>query len=218
MKKINTLFVVLAGTLSLTSCSKDLKNDARRLNEELNQLEAANDSLKDRINQTSYVLHLDAPANIKTILTNNEGKQAVFERQYLFKQTNTFSHCMVKNANGSYDIRIIRYLDPGSSEYCRLQFTYDPSTKLISDKSVVHYWLDPIMYEAYIEYRALPNTAGLTIDITVESINTSTGEIALTAKAAGTGEYTKNANAPYPGQPISTTLSFKGRLEVMLRD
>lgn len=204
--------------MTITSCTKDLKDDARKLKEELEKLQAENDELKNSASNTSRTVGLDNPLKVTTVLTDFDNNQVTMERTYKFKASNSTSSYLLKNNDNTYKILIIRYRDAISIENCAISFTYNPSTKAITNKVISQqWWPDNEPSEWWIEYSGGENTAGLTREINIESIDLTTGEISLTAKASATGEYTRNGNGPYEGQPMSTTISYKGKLGVFTR-
>lgn len=201
-----TFGLLLAGCALTTSCNKDLKNDIQEL--------------QGRVNEVESILGANEPITATSTFTDNANATRTVTGTYKFKAGNNGTQKMVNNGNGTFDVYIERFSDVDWYEGAWISFTYNPTSKAITNKKGGHYWGDEDSYGNQTRYDATkPN--GLTLDITVDKIDVTTGDISLKFAASGTSQYTSEAPAtwsPNPGKPMSTTFDFTGKLKVFTKN
>ncbi|OQP47442.1 hypothetical protein A4H97_08075 [Niastella yeongjuensis] len=227
MKKLLIIFGVFVIGSSLVSCNKKLKDDIDDLKSQVTDLKNQNDSLKtatdtlksyhDALQQqlkgVINSLGSDEPITAVTTFTDNSGATRTVTGVYKFKSTGYQTQMAIKNSDGSYDIYIQRLSDVLGEEYAWVEFTYNPATKAITNYDGGQQWsdLDPYGDEAY--YNSSYGGAGLTFNVTVDSFNTTTGDISMKFAASTTAAYT-GGNIPNAGKPTSTNFTFTGKLTI----
>jgi hypothetical protein len=128
---------------------------------------------------------------------------------------------MDDNGDGTYDIYIERFSDVEWYEGAWVAFTYNPTTKAVTNKRGGQYWNDEDPYYNNARYDENYVNTGLTFTITVNSLNPATGDISLNFSASGTAAYTNAVYyyyVPNAGKPVSTTFSFAGKLKVFTQN
>jgi len=213
------LGVLITGALTFTSCTKNLKDDINDLKNQVDTLHRSNDSIAGRLNGIELILGANEPLTGSTNFTDNNNATRTVNFNYQFKAGNINTHYAQELANGKFNIFIRRFSDVEIAEEARIAFIYDAATKEITNKEVAHYWNNADNYTDRAAYGIyVTNHPGLSITITVNSFNPTTGEISLTANASADAAYsaavTQYVFAPNPGKPYSTTLSFSGKLKV----
>lgn len=202
MKKLFLIFGVLIAGSPFVSCKK-MKDDIK--------------DLKDQVNTLNRQLGADEPITATTTFEDKSGATKTATGTYYFKSTDYYSQSMIKNSDGSYDVRIERYEGADGTDGVSLRFTYNPTTKAVTKISGSHDWTDADPYQNYAEYSG--TYAGLTMNVTVESLDLTTGAISVKFSASGTAAYTAVVtDNPNPGKPCSTNFSFVGKLKAFERN
>lgn len=218
MKKSSVIFSALvAGATLFSSCNKNLKDDVRDLEKQVKELESHNSELKEQIGNIENALGSDEPIEATTTFVDDNNVTRTIKDKYPFKAGNNVTQRLVENGDGTYDIYIERFSDVMWYEGAWVAFTYNPSTKEITNKRGGQYWDDEDAYYNNARYDQNLYTQGLTLTITVNSLNVSTGAISLKFSAAATSEYTSNIYyyyTPNPGKQMSTEFTFTGKLKL----
>ena len=219
MKKPVLVFgMLVAGGLAFTSCNKNLKDDIKDLKSKVDTLNKHNSELQEQIDNIEVIFGANEPITATTTFTDNNNATKTIKESYYFKSTASQTQRMEQDENGNYLIYIERFKDvwSGDGGGAWVAFTYNPTSKAITDKRGGHYWWDTDVYENRARYSELDEENGLTINITIDKISTTTGEISLKFSATGNETYTDNIgdNAPNPGKPMSTNFNFTGKLVV----
>ncbi|NII26483.1 bZIP transcription factor [Pseudoflavitalea sp. X16] len=218
MKKSSVIFSALvAGAALFSSCNKNLKDDIRDLEKQVKELEDHNSELKEQIGDIKNSLGSDEPIEATTTFVDDNNVTRTIKDKYHFKAGNNQTQRLVQKSDGNYDIYIERFSDVMWYEGAWLAFTYNPATKEITNKRGGQYWDDEDAYYDNARYDYNLYQQGLTFNITLDSINLSTGAIALKFSATATGEYTGNAYSyysPNPGKEMSTNFTFTGKLKL----
>lgn len=210
--------VFIAGSLALTSCTKDLKNDINDLKTKTASQHGQIDSLANRLDSVDIILGFNEPIIVTTTFTDNADNTRTIKDTCSFKRNDNGSQYARERADGSYNIYIQRWGGLWSDEEVYVSFRYNPATKTISEKKVLHVWNDADDYYDRADYgNAYSTDPGLTINITVNSFNLTTGQISLNVSASGDADYARlmyyNGDAPND-KPYSTSLSFNGKVKV----
>jgi hypothetical protein len=219
MKKTVVIFSLLvAGAILFPSCTKDLKNDIKKLKGQVDELKKDNQELKDQIDGIDSILGSNEPMDVTTTFVDDNGATRTVSGVYKFKSANAYTQWMINNGDGTYHIHMQRFGDVGGGENAEIEFTYNPTTKLSTNKWIVHEWSDhdPYYNNVYYDGNNSPGPAPV-ITITVNSFNPATGDISLNVSASGDAAYTSDVPyywVPKAGKPVSTTLSFAGKLKL----
>ncbi len=212
--------LLIASSL-LTSCTKNLKNDVNDLKKQVDSLNKYNSELKGQVGNLHAILGNDEPiAAVTTFVDNNNATRKV-EDVYKFKANNYSTQSMIKNDDGTYDIYIERFSDVNWNEGALVGFTYNPVTKALSHKRGRHYWNNSDPYTSNARYEEDYYSNGLTLNITINHIDVTTGDISLNFSAAGTAAYTSGIYyyyVPNPGKPVSTSFTFSGKCKVFTQN
>lgn len=201
MKRSFVIFCALmAGALSFSSCNKDLKDD---------------------INELRNQLGTDEPITATTTFTDKNNVERKVVGTYKFKGAATYSNALIKNSNGTYEIRINRFETVDSETGCYLEFTYDAANKKVLSKESGHYWeeMSASSGEAYV-YEGDEPIAGLTFNVDIKSIDLEAGHINVEVKIEGSKEYAlaHEYSVPNKNSGFATTFSFNGKLKKFERD
>jgi hypothetical protein len=216
MKKIIYIICILfVGTTFLSSCNKKLKDDLDSLEKELADL-------KERENQTREILGSNEPIQASTQFVDDNGDTRTIKSTLSFKANDYSTQYMEEDADGNYWIYIERFgdvdgYDNSDAESAYIGFLYNTTTNEITNKDIYHEWLSNGPYDDNISYYENWEPAP-TINLTLNNINVSTGNISLTVTASGDGDYTNYWGGPNNGESVSTTLSFTGKLKVFAYD
>jgi len=221
MKKLAIIFGVLIAGSPFVSCKK-MKDDIKDLKNQVSDLEKKNDTLKTwnsalqaQLNGVINSLGSDEPITATTTFTDDDGKTRTVTGTYKFKSTDYYTQSMYNNNDGTYDIYIERFSDVRWKEGAWVYFTYNPTTKAVTNISGGHYWND---YDPYYDNVYYYGTyTGLTKSLTVESFDMTTGAISIKFACSGTSAYTtaiSQYDSPNQGAPVATTFSFAGKLKV----
>jgi hypothetical protein len=217
MKKSFVIFSMLvAGATLFSSCNKKLKDDISDLEKKVNELKKHNSELQEQVNGVENILGSNEPIAATTTFVDNNDATRTITGVYKFKGGNNETQHMIKNDDGTYDIYIERISDVGWEEGAWVGFTYNPTTKAVTNKRGGQYWDDQDPYYDNVRYDE-DYTTGLTFNITVNSLNVATGDISLNFSASGTAAYTNAVEyyyVPNKGKPVSTTFTFAGKLKV----
>lgn len=210
MKKLLIAIGIFAIGSSLVSCNKKLKDDISDLKSQVNDLKNQNDTLKN-------ILGSDEPISATTTFTDNAGATRTVSGVYKFKSSDYATQKAVKNSDGTYYIYIERFSDVSWYEGVRAEFTYNPTNKAVTDIYVTHYWDDEDPYYDRARYMSSYTGTGLTLNLTVDNFDTTTGAISMKFAAAGTAAYTSaisSSYSPNQGKPVATNFSFAGKLKI----
>ena len=215
MKKL--FITLLVAPLLFASCNKKLKEDIKELDGQVNDLKSKNEALQNQINGVSSILGSNEPITATTSFLDDNGNSITWTDTYNFKSGNYETQYMEENNDGTYTIYIERFSDVEWYEGAWASFTYNPTTGGITDKRGGQYWDWNRSFNSYAYY--YDNTTGCTINITLSSISTSTGDISLSFTATGNDTYATNTNyLPNDNEGATTTFSFTGKLKVFPKD
>lgn len=222
MKKLVIIFGVLIAGSPFVSCKK-LKDDIKDLQSQVNDLKDQNDTLKtrnsalkDQLDGIASAIGSNEPITATTTFQDNSGATRTVTASYKFKSIDYYTQSMYNNGDGTYEIYIERFGDVNWNEGVNLGFTYNPTTKAVSNIYTVHYWNDADAYYDNARYSS-SYTTGLTMNLNVESFDLATGAISLKFSASGTSAYTNAAPSYYSpnvGKPVTTNYSFIGKLRL----
>jgi hypothetical protein len=202
MKKLLIIFSVAIAVSPFVSCKK-MKDDIK--------------DLKDQVNTLNRQLGADEPITATTTFDDNTGATRTVKGTYYFKTTDYYSQRMIKNSDGTYAIRIERFEGADGTDGAGVSFTYNPTTKAVTNISGSHDWTDADPYKNYVEYSG--TYTGLTMTVTVDNLDVTTGAISVKFSASGTAAYTAVVtDNPNPGKPCSTNFSFVGKLKIFDRN
>ncbi|MDF2191524.1 hypothetical protein [Paraflavitalea sp. CAU 1676] len=213
------LGIIMSGSLAFTSCTKDLKNDISDLKKEVDSLHSSNDSIAGRLNGIDIILGANEPIVATTTFTDNSNATRTIKSTYKFKAGNSSTQVARGYADGTYEIYIERFGDVEWDEGAAVRFRYNPTTKAITEKRVYHYWDNADAYQDRAYYGEGYDThEGLTINITVNNFNITTGEISLNVSASGNADYATAVYnwgyAPANGKAYNTAFTFAGKVKV----
>lgn len=218
MKKPVFLFgILVAGTFAFSSCTKNLKDDIKDLQKQVDSLDKSNSELDEKIKDIENAIGSNEPIAVTSTFVDDNSVTRTIKDVYRFKSSGSSTHSLRQLNNGTYEVYIERFSDVDWWEGAWIAFTYAPSTKAITRKRGGHYWEDYNPYNNRTRYDGINYTgSGLTIDINLKNLNLTTGEIALDFSANATADYTNTytSNSPNPGQAMSTTFSFTGKLRL----
>jgi hypothetical protein len=226
MKKLVIIFGVLIAGSPFVSCKK-LKDDIKELQSQVNDLEKQNDTLKgknsalkEQLDGIASAIGSNEPITATTTFQDNNGATKTVSSAYKFKSIDYYTQSMFNNGDGTYEIYIERFGDINWNEGAWIQFTYNPTTKAATNIASNHYWRDYDSYNDNARYSG-SYTTGLTMSVTIDSLNITTGATSLKFSASGTSAYTTAAPSyysPNQGKPVSTTLTFVGKLKLFTQD
>jgi hypothetical protein len=221
MKKLVIIFGVLIAGSPFVSCKK-LKDDIKDLQSQVNDLGKQNDTLKnnnaalkEQLDGIANVLGTNEPMTVSTNYKDDNGGTRTVSGVYKFKSSDYQTQRLMKNNDGTYDVFVARFGDITTEEYAYFYFTYNPSTKAVTDISGAHNWENSDPYNDRIEYYG--GYSGLTMNVTVDSLNTTTGATSLKFSASGTDAYTNaisQYDSPNQGTAVSSNFSFVGKLKL----
>jgi hypothetical protein len=211
MKKLVIIFGVLIAGSPFVSCKK-LKDDIK-------DLQHKNSQLQEQLNGVMNTLGSDEPISATTTFEDNNGKTRTVTGLYRLKSADYSTQKMVKNNDGTYEIYVERIGDISWNEGAWASFTYNPTSKAVTDVSGGQYWNDADSYYDNANYSN--SYSGATINLTVDSLNIETGATSLKFSASATATYTNSAPyyyVPNQGKPVSTNLTFVGKLKLFTQD
>jgi hypothetical protein len=212
------LGVAIAGT-PFVSCKK-MKDDIKDLKNQVTDLKKENDTLKNQLNGIENLIISD-PISATTTFQDSTGATRTVSASYKLKGSDYYYQRMSKNSDGSsYDVYVERIGDLGWDNGATIQFNYNPTTKAVKNVSGAHFWADADPYGNSARYRATstyyPNV-GLTMSVTVDSLNLTTGATSIKFAASGNGTWTNSSDgyySPMHGKPVTTNLTFVGTLKL----
>jgi hypothetical protein len=210
MKKYLLIFAVLIAGSPFVSCKK-MKDDIKDLKNQVNELQKENDTLKNSLGS-------DEPIAATTTFEDDNGATRTVSGVYKFKGSDLYTQSLVKISDTAYDVYIERY-SQGGGEGASVEFTYNPATKAVKNVEGSHYWRDADDYTDRVRYYG--TYTGLTKNLTIDSLNITTGAISLKFSAAGTSAYTSAVSysyTPNQGKPVATNFSFVGKLKLFTRN
>ncbi|MBO9198710.1 MULTISPECIES: cell division protein ZapB [Niastella] len=237
MKKLLIVFGVFIAGSPFVSCKK-MKDDIKDLKNQVTDLKSQNDTLKnqnnnlkdqtdtlknrnsvlqEKLNGVINSLGSDEPIAATTTFQDNTGATRTVIGSYKFKASDYSTQRAIKNSNGTYYIYIERFSDVEWYEGAWTEFTYNPTTKAVTNASGGQYWSDADSYYDNARYEGSYTGTGLTLNITVDNFNTATGAISMKFAAAATGTYTNAVDpwyTPNQGKSMSTNFTFAGKLKV----
>lgn len=195
--------LILFGSLLFSSCTKQLKDDIKEL--------------QQKIDDVSHGLGADEPITPVTVFKDKKGNTITIADTYRFKGSDYNTQSLIKKQNGMYQVNITRFVDVQYSESVDISFNYDPSTKAITSKYCDHDWNDNGEYNSRAYYNYDNFNKGLSFDIDLKKIDITTGDISLDVKINATQEYCSGMadfSVPWAGTTLSTSFSFDGKLKV----
>jgi hypothetical protein len=217
MKKLLIVFGMFIAGSPFVSCKKmkddikDLKNQANELQKQNDTLKDKNSSLQSKLDGIANAIGSDEPITATTTFQDNSGANRTVTATYKFKSSDYYTQYMLDNGDGTYYIYIERFSDVSWNEGVSASFNYNPTTKAVTNVYAQHYWNDADPYSNYAYY--VSGYSGLTMNLSVESFNLTTGAISVKFNASGTDAYTTNYGGPNSGKPVSTTFSFVGKVK-----
>ena len=219
MKKLLLILGVAIAGSPFVSCKK-MKDDIKDLKNQVTDLKKENDTLKGQLNGVEDLIVAD-PISATTTFQDSTGATRTVSGTYKLKGSDYSSSHIIKNYDGaSYDVYIERIGDFNWDNGAYIQFNYNPTTKAVKNVSGQHYWADYDPYWDYARYKptsaSVPNV-GLTVSLTVDSLNMTTGATSIKFAASGNGTWTNSSdgyNTPMHGKPVTTNLTFVGKLKL----
>jgi len=212
-KSLLILGISLAGLAALPSCTKNLKEDIKDLQTQVDSLEKRNAALRDQARATRNILGSDEPITATTTYKDAAGIEKQYQDTYSLKSGNYSTQYMVDMEDGTYEVYIERFLDIDWSEGAWAEFRYDPATKTVTPSRGGQYWRSPGYNHAYYT----SGNAGCELKIDLKEIDINTGKISFDFTATGSAAYTAGGSWPNPGQAHTTKFSFTGKLAVFKR-
>jgi hypothetical protein len=201
-----------------------LKDDINDLKSQVNDLKNQNDTLKtynstlqQQLKGVINSLGSDEPITATTTFTDNAGTTRTVTGVYKFKSADYSTQKAVNNGDGTYSIYVERFSDVSWYEGAWAQFTYNPTTKAVTSITGGQYWNDEDPYNDYAYYTSSYGGTGLTLAITVDKFDTTTGDFSMKFAATGTAAYTSaisSGYSPNQGKPDATNFTFTGKLRI----
>lgn len=210
-RSILVLGVTIAALATLPSCTKNLKDDVKDLQTQVDSLRKRNEALREQAKNTGSILGSNEPITATTSYKDATSTEIQFKDTYSLKSGDYSTQYMEKLDDGTYYVKIHRFLDVNWYEGASCQFIYDPATKVISQKRGEHYWTGQDYYWA--DYNSDNENCDVKIDL--KSINMSTGDVSLEFTATANGAYTAGRDFPRPGVAHTTKFAFTGRLKIL---
>ncbi|MDF2191523.1 hypothetical protein [Paraflavitalea sp. CAU 1676] len=209
------LGISIAGLASLPSCTKNLKDDIKYLETQVDSLKKRNATLREQAKATQNVLGSDEPIMATTTYKDASGAEKKYQDTYSFKGGNYSTHYMVDLEDGTYEIYIERFSDVEWYEGAWTEFRYNPTTKELTQKRGGQYWENP---SQWFNPSYNGGSTGCVVDINLKSINMTTGDISIDFTGTADGTYTAGSSRwPNPGAAHTTKFSFTGKLSVLKR-
>jgi hypothetical protein len=220
MKKLLIIFTVAIAGSPFVSCKK-MKDDIKDLKNQVTDLKNENDTLRNQLNGVENLIGSDEPMSATTTFQDSTGATRTVSGVYKLKGSDFYTNRMIKNSDGiTYDVYVERIGDLGWDNEALIQFNYNPTTKAVKNVSGAHYWADADPYANRARYFATsayyPNV-GLTMSLTVDSLNMTTGATSIKFAAAGNSTWTNSSDGSYTpmhGKPVATNLTFVGKLKL----
>lgn len=207
------LGISIAGLAAMPSCTKNLKDDIKDLQTQVDSLERRNAALKDQAKATQNILGSDEPITATTTFEDATGTEKQYQDTYSLKSGDYSTQYMVGMEDGTYVVYIERFLDINWNEGAWAEFRYDPTTKSITPQRGGQYWRSPNYNNAYYTY----GSDGCDIKIDLKNIDLNTGKLSFDFTATGSSTYTAGGSWPNPGQAHTTKFSFTGKAAVLKR-
>jgi hypothetical protein len=189
--KLLTIFGLAA--IVFTGCNKDEIND-----------------LEKRLDKVENSLGTNEPIKMEFSTKTGQGEDIIKNTAFLFKSAG-YDNFIEDNQDGTFDVYVERFSDVEWYEGAWIDFTYNPTTKEVTNPTMRPYFYDK--YGVWINPLFSPNTAGNSITINVKSFDGVSGKIDLTVTASTTADAPNNE---YAGKSMSCSLSFKGKLNVYI--
>ena len=225
MKKLLLIFGVLIAGSPFVSCKK-LKDDIKDLQSQVNDLQKQNDTLKthnstlqERLNGIASAIGSDEPITATTTFEDSKGATRTVTGTYRLKSGDSYTQYIYNNNNGTYEVYIERFSDLDWTAGASVSFIYNPTTKAVTNIGGSHYWSDADSYGDRARY--MSGYTGLTMSVTIDKLDITTGETSLKFSASGTSAYTSAVNSyyvPNPGKPVTTNFIFAGKLKIFNQD
>jgi len=210
-----------AGTFLLGACNKTLKDDIKSLQGRTDSLRKSGSEIQKQLQQLNDLVGNSEPISATTTFQDLQNGSHTIGGTYRFRSNSYTTQSLVRYPEGIYEITIARSGQLTFSEYAYLNFQYDPASKKVSRIIGQHYWanIEPAFHNIfYFTYNdAHP---GLTMDVGIQRLDLTTGDIALTCTATGKGDYTdwvEDWKVPVAGKEVKTVMSFTGKLQVIDR-
>jgi hypothetical protein len=169
MKKLAIILGVLIAGSPFVSCKK-MKDDIKDLKNEISELQKQNDTLKDKnsalanqIDLVASAIGSNEPMIATTTFEDNSGTNRTISAVYNFKTSAYQTQSLYNNNDGTYDIYIERFGDVDWNEGAWVNFTYNPTTKAVTNLTSRHYWRDYDPYSNRVRY--YDGSTGLTINL-----------------------------------------------------
>jgi len=207
---------ILLSAFGICSCTKQLMEDLGDIQKNIDSLRAANARLRNEAAALGNLVGSDEPVIVLTTFEDNAGKPRSIKDTFSIKGNSGFSNSMEPRDNGLFFIKVARLGNNDGEEGGQIQFVYDPATRQAKSIIADHYWddYDPYGDEAY--YYPELYDRGIMTTVNVKHFNPTTGDISFTFSGSADGTYTGSntmeAWVPNRGKPMSTTLSFTGKL------
>jgi hypothetical protein len=218
MKKLVIIFGVLIAGSPFVSCKK-LKDDIKDLQKEVTDLKNHNSALQEKLDGVASSLGSDEPISATTTFEDDNGKSITVTGIYKFKSSDYSTQRMIKNNDGTYEIYIERFSDVSWNDGAWAQFTYNPTSKAVTNVSGGQYWDDADSYYDNAYYTS--SYTGATMSVSIDSLNITTGATSLKFTGNATSTYTNSAPyyyVPNQGKPVSTNFTFVGKLKLFTQD
>lgn len=213
-KPILILGIAIAGLTSLPSCTKNIKDDIKYLENQVDSLKKRNVALREQAKASQNILGSDEPITVTTTYQDDAGAEKKYQDTYNFKSGNYSTHYIVDMEDGTHEIYIERFSDVEWYEGAWIEFRYNPTTKEITQKRGGQYWSTPTNW---FNLNYTGGNTGCEVNIDLKSINMTTGEISLDFTGTATGNYAYGSRWPNPGVAHTTKFSFAGKLNVLKR-
>jgi hypothetical protein len=219
MKKLLLVFGVAVAVSPFVSCKK-MKDDIKDLKNQVTDLKKENDTLKNKVGGVEDLIFSD-PISATTTFQDSTGGTKTVSGVYNLMSSDFYSQRLVKNAdNTTYSVYVSRAGDMGWDNGASIEFTYNPTTKAVTKVGGSHSWADADPYGNWVEYNPTDSyytNPGLTMTVTVDSLNLTTGATSIKFAAAGNSTWTNSSSgwySPMHGKPVATTLNFVGKLKL----
>ncbi|HOX82633.1 MAG TPA: hypothetical protein PLJ60_03915 [Chryseolinea sp.] len=171
------------------------------------------DDLEDRLDKLENSIGSDEPLNVDFKTTNSDDVAITKKTSFLFKSIGRYTGSIRDNQDGTFDVYIERFGDVDWNEGAWIEFEYDETTKETSDEQAGIYFYD--QFNNYTGPTFYPDYTGNTFLLTIKSINVATGDINVSVSASTDATAVNNE---FSEKPMSSTFSFKGKLDVIIND
>jgi hypothetical protein len=191
--KHKLLLAFVASALVLTACNGDEIDD-----------------LKKRVNTLEEITGSNEPIVAKFATTNGDDDAVVKNTAYYFKAGSDETSYISDYGDGTFYVYVERFSDVEWYNGAWFEFYYDSETGEVYNQSGGMYY-DNTMDGQYLNSRFYYYDAETTAEITLNSINTTTGKVNVSFHGTTTAASTNNV---YSNKPMTLNLTFKGQLDV----